>query len=81
MKIEIVKDVVVIDGVEYRRKPCTLTYTVTIPELLERIMVVVAAAEKAEREACARLCDEVYRARRVHGAQDCAAAIRARGNA
>ena len=34
MKIEIVKDVVVIDGIEYRRKPRTLTYTVTIPEPL-----------------------------------------------
>ena len=34
MKIEIVEDVVVIDGVEYRRKPRTLTYTVTIPEPL-----------------------------------------------
>ena len=32
MKIEIVEDVVVIDGIEYRRKPKTLTYTVTIPE-------------------------------------------------
>lgn len=32
-----------------------------------------------EREACAVLCDEVYRAGRVHQAQDCAAAIRARG--
>ena len=34
MKIEIVKDVVVIDGIEYRRKPRTMTYTVTIPEPL-----------------------------------------------
>ena len=34
MKIEIGKDVVVIDGVEYRRKPQKLTYTVTIPEPL-----------------------------------------------
>ena len=34
MKIEIVEDVVVIDGIEYRRKPKTLTYTVTIPEPL-----------------------------------------------
>ena len=34
MKIEIVEDVVVIDGVEYRRKPRTLTYTITIPEPL-----------------------------------------------
>ena len=32
-----------------------------------------------EREACAVLCDEVYRAGRVHQAQDCAEAIRARG--
>lgn len=34
MKIEIVEDVVVIDGVEYRRNPYTLTYTVTMPEPL-----------------------------------------------
>ena len=34
MKIEIVGDVVVIDGVEYRRKPRTLTYTITILEPL-----------------------------------------------
>ena len=34
MKIEIGKDVVVIDGTEYRRKPRTLTYTVTMPEPL-----------------------------------------------
>ena len=36
MKIEIVEDVVVIDGVEYRRKPRTLTYTITIPEPLRK---------------------------------------------
>ena len=34
MKIEIVEDVVVIDGVEYRRKSRTLTYTITMPEPL-----------------------------------------------
>ena len=32
MKIEIVKDVVIIDGIEYRRKPRTMTYSVTMPE-------------------------------------------------
>jgi len=47
-------------------------------ESLERFAALVAAAE---REACAKVCDEVYRAGRVHGAQDCAAAIRARGQA
>ena len=36
MKIEIVEDVVVIDGIEYRRKPSTMTYTVTIPEPLRK---------------------------------------------
>ena len=34
MKIEIVGDVVTVDGIEYRRKPQTLTYTITIPEPL-----------------------------------------------
>ena len=52
MKIEIVKDVVVIDGVEYRRKPRILTYTITIPEPLREAPAVedvyyVAAPEVA----------------------------------
>jgi len=47
-------------------------------EAVWKLCELVAAAE---REACAKVCDEVYRAGRVHGAQDCAAAIRARGNA
>ena len=42
---------------------------------LQRFAELVSAAE---REACAQLCDEVYRAGRAHGAQDCATAIRAR---
>jgi hypothetical protein len=45
-------------------------------EEIERFAALVV---EREREACARVCEEIYRAGRVHGAQDCAAAIRARG--
>ena len=43
----------------------------------------VEAAVKAEREACAKVCDEYDGSWYVHriGAQECAAAIRARGEA
>jgi hypothetical protein len=37
------------------------------------------AAVRAEREACAKVCDELHYAADAYGAQ-CAAAIRARGN-
>ena len=60
--------------------PPTLAMSIDFkPEQLERFAALVAAAE---REACAKVCDEYdgswYAYRK--GAQECAAAIRARGN-
>ena len=49
-------------------------YTLTIPD----VAVSIEAAVLAEREACAKVCD-VLRERNFWGAEDCAAAIRARG--
>jgi hypothetical protein len=46
------------------------------PEFLDRFAALVAAEE---REACARVCEERGPARVLSG-EDCAAAIRARGN-
>jgi hypothetical protein len=46
-------------------------------ESLERFAAVVAAAE---REECAKVCDERERAN-LYGFKECAAAIRARGEA
>ena len=45
-------------------------------EALERFAALVAAAE---REACAKVCDENERAN-LYGVKECAAAIRARSN-
>jgi len=45
-----------------------------MPQLLERFAALVAAAE---REACVMVCEEFYSIEGI--AQDCAAAIRARG--
>ena len=47
----------------------------------ERMQNFYFLAIAAEREACWKVCDEIYRSGRKHGAQDCAAAIRARGQA
>jgi hypothetical protein len=46
-------------------------------DTLERFTALVAAAE---REACAKVCDELHYAADAYGAQ-CAEAIRARGQA
>jgi hypothetical protein len=48
-----------------------------VKERLERFAALVAAAE---REACAKVCDELHYAADAYGAQ-CAEAIRARGQA
>ena len=56
-------------------------FTFALPERLERFAALVAAAE---REACARICDEERKFWKRHegrrdGAASCAKAIRARG--
>jgi len=55
-----------------------------VSDLADRIERVVRLAEAAEREACARVCDEERKFWKRHegrrdGAESCAAAIRARG--
>jgi hypothetical protein len=61
------------------------TWTVSTPHLVE----LVKRAVEAEREACAKVCDSYYESWiNIHGryefmgegAQECATAIRARGN-
>ena len=44
---------------------------------LERFAALVRADE---REACAKVCDDIERAKNFSGPMHCAAAIRARGN-
>ncbi len=54
-----------------------------IPDAAEdvvcRIERIVRAAEQAEREACAKACDEYAGPFNAHRIGECAAAIRARG--
>ena len=64
-------------------KDGTRTIELPHPDLLKRFAALVAAAE---REACAKVCEEVERKATKQppmvgqGCQACAAAIRARGN-
>ena len=55
------------------------TWTISTPHLVE----LVNRAVKAEREACAKVCDELSDKHTWEGcyADECATAIRARGNA
>ena len=46
-------------------------------EAVERFAALVRADE---REACAKVCDDIERAKNFSGPMHCAAAIRARGN-
>lgn len=50
----------------------------TLPAVLANLERFAALVAIAEREACARVCDEVDR-RWINQAEKCAAAIRARG--
>ena len=56
-----------------------------MPQLLERFAALVASAAQAkEREACAKVCDELHWPWHMgdnSGPKECAAAIRARGQA
>ena len=54
----------------------TRTVTLPHPDLLERFAALVRADE---REACAKVCDELERAN-LYGVKECADAIRARSN-
>jgi hypothetical protein len=71
-------------GAGFEQNSLGMTYTSgTLPELLERFAALIAAAE---REACAKVCeilgaeDDSFYAE-FSRAKDCAAAIRARGQA
>jgi hypothetical protein len=46
---------------------------------LERLLMLADKFSAAEREACAKVCDERERAN-LYGVKECANAIRARGN-
>ncbi len=54
--------------------PASQCWTLSTRHLLE----LVKEAQKAEREACAKLCEERERAN-LYGVKECAEAIRARG--
>ena len=47
-------------------------------EIMELLALAFEGGRVAEREACARLCDEFERSN-LYGVKECAAAIRARG--
>ena len=51
----------------------------TMSEIIDRIERIVRAAERAEREACAKVCEEVGAIADGLTPKDCADAIRARG--
>jgi hypothetical protein len=51
--------------------------------MMERLMELVAVSAKAEREACAKVCEDLSLSQNSEwqvGTLDCADAIRARGN-
>lgn len=52
------------------------TWTVSTPHLVE----LVSRAIKAEREACAKVCDELYAEDETVSVGECVNAIRARGD-
>lgn len=59
--------------------------SITAQPLMDLVVTVVLEAVEAEREACAKVCEETTAAWTQHlynsGCVDCAAAIRARGQA
>ena len=53
--------------------------SLTVPVTMEQIERFAALVAAAEREACAKVCEDRERAN-LYGVKECAAAIRARGN-
>ena len=63
-----------------RHYPDRTTYTFGPEQLKAFEALVRREAIEAEREACAKVCDEIEMKNTRQGPADCAAAIRARGN-
>jgi hypothetical protein len=69
------------DTIDMAREANIVPYIVgpTNAEYLERLKAFEALVRADEREACAKVCEDVSEQFHAH-AMDCAAAIRARGN-
>jgi len=64
------------DTIEMAREAGLLTWLKPPEDVIERFKALEALVRADEREACAKVCDDMV----LYTGYDCAAAIRARGN-